>query len=358
MWTLSFRHLCFAALLGGAGVNFSATAADLSPQERLNAIRSAMVEAAVKSNTRVSATSWMESDGKLRELNRFSSEIKLRDLQVARYSRDAGQQPQAELAVTNSVEAVQLNRCDAPQAKAPLRQVMTVGLDLSPGLAPAQRYPAQQLGLIARTGLLQAATRSERWRLISSQAQPRTYDRLIHGHGEEHVQWHAQLTITPVPMAGVSDDLSAFGLSLQVSGPGQRQGWFTAEEVVAPSMPQQAHGTPKIDTETHAAIGRAVSAMVQQLEKQLSCEPQTFAVERKEGRLTLNAGSNAGLRVGDKLMIADPSVLPRHTLEPGALDAAVLAEVKSVTPYQAEIKQVAGRKQKFNGAWVAWPYTY
>jgi hypothetical protein len=57
-------------------------------------------------------------------------------------------------------------------------------------------------------------------------------------------------------------------------------------------------------------------------------------------------------------MIVDPSVLPRNTLEPGALDAAVLAEVKSVTLYQAEIKQVAGRKQKFNGAWVAWPYTY
>ena len=72
----------------------------------------------------------------------------------------------------------------------------------------------------------------------------------------------------------------------------------------------------------------------------------------------INAGGNAGLRVGDKLMLADASVLPRHTLEPSALDAAVLAEVKSVSPYQAEIKQVAGRKQKFNGAWVAWPYTY
>jgi hypothetical protein len=93
-----------------------------------------------------------------------------------------------------------------------------------------------------------------------------------------------------------------------------------------------------MDTDTNAAIARAVSAMAAKLEKQLACEPQTFAVEQSNGRLTLNAGVNAGLRVGDKLMIADPSVLPRHTLEPGALDAAVLAEVKSVTPYSAEIK--------------------
>ncbi len=358
MWTFSRACLSSLVVLILGGVNFSACAADLSAQERLNAIRGAMVEAAMKSNTRVSATSWMEGDGKLRELNRFSSEIKLRDLQVAQYVRDAGQQPQAELAATNSVEAVQPGRCEAPQAKAALRQVMTVGLDLSAGLPPAQRYPAQQLGFAARKQLMQAAARSERWRLISTQAHARTYDRVQHGHGEENIEWHAQLSVMPVPYAGVSDDYSAFGLTLQVNGPGQRQAWFVAEEVVVPSTSTPAYGTPKMDIETNALIARAVAAMATKLEKQLACEPQAFTVAQNNGRLSLNAGSNAGLRVGDKLMIADPSVLPRHTLEPGALDAAVLAEVKSVTPYQAEIKQVAGRKQKFNGAWVAWPYTY
>jgi hypothetical protein len=235
---------------------------------------------------------------------------------------------------------------------------MTVGMDLSPGLVPAQRYQAQQVGMAARTRLMQAASRADRWRVISTQAQPRTYDRLIHGHGEENVQWHAQLTVTPVPLAGVSDDFSAFGLTLVINGPDKRQGWFTAEEVVVPSVPTQSYGTPKMDTDTNAAIARAVNHMAAQLEQQLACEPQAFTVEQTNGRLAINAGSNAGLRVGDKLMIADPTVLPRHTLEPGALDAAVLAEVKSVSAYQSEIKQVAGRKQKFKGAWVAWPYTY
>jgi hypothetical protein len=57
-------------------------------------------------------------------------------------------------------------------------------------------------------------------------------------------------------------------------------------------------------------------------------------------------------------MLSDARVLPKHALEAGALDSAVLVEVKSVSPYQAELKQVAGRSQKFQGAWVAWPYTY
>jgi len=356
MWTFSRRYLCFA-VLGCLGVNFSVTAADLSAEERLQAIRSAMVEVALKSNTRVSATSWMESNGELRELNRFSSEIKLRDLQLAKYVRDAGQEPQAELAMA-SAEPEKFNRCEAPQAKAPLRQVMTVGLDISSSLPPAQRYQAQQVGFSARTRLLEAASRAERWRLITTQAHARAYDRLSLGQGEEHVQWHAQLSVLPAPLGGVSDDFTSFTLNLQINGPAQRQAWFRAQEVVMPSLPTQAYGTPKIDVDTMAAIDRAVTTMVAQLNMQLACEPQTFAVAQEGGRLSLNAGGNAGLRVGDKLMLADASVLPRHTLEPQALDAAVLAEVKSVTPYQAEIKQVAGRKQKIKGAWVAWPYTY
>lgn len=356
MWTLTHRHLSLA-LLGWLGVNFSVLAADLSSEERLKAIRSAMVDAAMKSNTRVSATSWMESDGQLRELNRFSSEVKLRDLQVTQYVRDAGREPQAELVAAN-VEVVKPSRCEAPQAKAALRQVMTVGLTVSSGLPAAQRYQAQQVGFVARTHLLQSAARSERWRLITTQAQTRAYDRLSYGQGEEHVQWHAQLSVTPAPLGATTDDYAAFGLTLQVNGPGQRQAWFNAQEVVIPSLPTQTHGTPKIDTDTMVAIDRAVAAMTAQLEAQLSCEPQSFSVSQSGDRLSLNAGANAGLRVGDKLMLADASVLPRYTLEPGALDAAVLAEVKSVTAYQAEIKQVAGRKQKIKGAWVAWPYTY
>ncbi len=123
---------------------------------------------------------------------------------------------------------------------------------------------------------------------------------------------------------------------------------------------------------------RSLTAFSAKLDQLLGCDPQSFAIEKAEttvetvpskakgkpkaqissSRMTISAGETAGLRVGDKLMIADASVLPRHALEPEALDAAVLAEVKSVTPYQAELKQVAGRKQTFKGAWVAWPYTY
>ena len=358
--SLMSRWLCSAValLLSLSGVSACAQTANLNPEERLKAIRGALVEAAMKSHTRVTATSWMDNQGALRELNRFSSEIKLRELQVNKYSRDENQEPQAEIA-TASIEVAEPVRCDAPLAKAPLMHVMSVGVDLSPSLMSTQRYPAQQVGQIARTRLLEASTQAQRWRLVTEPVHARAYDRHMFSHGEEHVQWHLQLTVSAAPAGASTDDLSSLSLVWQVRSHGKSKVWYSAQDVLLIAPTEAKVTTPKIDLETQNAIAQAVDRLAQQMDKQLGCEPQSFAVAKNEaGQLMLNAGGKAGLRVGDKLMLADPRVLPAHALEAGSLDSAVLAEVKSVTAYQAQIKQVAGRAQKFQGQWVAWPYTY
>lgn len=347
-------------VLVGASLGQGAWAADLNPEERLKAIRSALVETAMKANTQVTATSWMETDGALRELNRFSSEIKVRDLRVKSYSRDANNEPQADMADANvEVVAAAPKLCEATQAKAPLMHVMSVGVDLSPSLRSTQRFHAQQIGRTARARLLDAASQAQHWRVMTDTVHTRAYDRLTYGHGEEHVQWHLQLTLAPAPQGTTTDDLSGFALQWQVRGPGARGAWLSAQDLVLTYPQPDRLGQPKMDLDTADAIARSVAGWAQQLDKQLACDPQSFAVLQDEpGKLTLNAGGTAGLRVGDKLMLADARVLPKHALEGGALDAAVLAEVKSVTAYQAELKQVAGQAQKFRGTWVAWPYTY
>lgn len=351
------RLLCGLVLAVGA-LHTAAQAAELNPEQRLQAIRQALVEAAMKSNTRVSATSWMDTNGALRELNRFSSEIKVRDLQVTRYGRDEAQEPEAEV-VAVATEPVEPVRCSAPQAKTAVMHVMSVGMDLSPSLSASQRYTAQQVGLAARQRVLQAASQAQHWRLMTDPVYTRTYDRLIHGHGEERVQWHLQLTVVPAALGLTTDDASAYLLKWQVRAPGQLHDMFRSQDLLLTAPRPASWGTPKLDTDMHEAIDRAVSRMAQALDVHLSCEPTSIEVTQNDsGRLSVNAGQRAGLRVGDKLMLSDARVLPKHALEAGALDAAVLVEVKSVTPYQAELKQVAGRTQKFQGGWVAWPYTY
>ena len=338
-------------------IGISVCAQDLKPEQRLEAIRAALVEAAMKSNTRVSTTSWMDTRGALLELNRFSSEIRLRDIQIGQYNK------------TNNVETVELSNrtlesvaavsCTAPRARSPIRHVMRVSLDLASSIAPEHHYLAQKIGFAARQHALQASSQTQHWRLMTDAAYKRTYERLIYGQGEESVQWSLQLTVLPARVNLNTGDHPAFILAWQVQSGPNKPVWFGAQNLLFGVTIPKSYGTPKLDVDTLSSIEMTVNNMVKELDRQLACDPQSFAVEKNEdGQLVLHAGKTSGLRVGDQIVLADARLLPGRAIESGALDAAVLAEVKSVSDYQAEIRQVAGKKQTFQGGWVAWPFIY
>ena len=355
----SLRHwlgvgVVFAVLWA---IGSSVCAQDLKPEQRLEAIRAALVEAAMKSNTRVSTTSWMDTRGALLELNRFSSEIRLRDIQIGQYKK------------TNNVETVELSNrtlesvaavsCTAPRARSPIRHVMRVSLDLASSIAPEHHYLAQKIGFAARQHALQASSQTQHWRLMTDAAYKRTYERLIYGQGEESVQWSLQLTVLPARVNLNTGDHPAFILAWQVQSGPNKPVWFGAQNLLFGVTIPKSYGTPKLDVDTLSSIEMTVNNMVKELDRQLACDPQSFAVEKNEdGQLVLHAGKTSGLRVGDQIVLADARLLPGRAIESGALDAAVLAEVKSVSDYQAEIRQVAGKKQTFQGGWVAWPFIY
>ena len=337
------------ALLTSLGV--SAAERD---EQRLQAIRKAMVDAATNAPTQVSSTSWMDSNGALREFNRFTSEIRLRDLREAPV-RDVRAQDAVVLA--SPAEPLPPKACPAPAARTALRHVMAVGLALSPELTAPQRYPAQMVGRVAMAGLTALAPTAKHWRVMHEPQPSRAYERQLQGQGQEHVQWQVLLQVEPLVGTASAQDLPALVLHWQVRVRGQ-QLWFQWRDDIPPPREVVNASTPRIDTAMAEAIGRSVRRFANELDQRLACEPQTVQLQLDDGKLVLSAGDLAGLRVGDRVLLADARTLPQHVLEPGALDAAVLAEVKSVSVYRAELKQVAGPKQKINPSWVAWPYTY
>ena len=114
---LRWRLGAITALVLLFGLNLGLHAADLKPEQRLEAIRTALIEAAEKSNVRVSSSSWMDTHGALLQLNRFSSEIKLRDLQIDQYKKTSSTET-VELS-RKTTETIAPVRCDAPQARSP-----------------------------------------------------------------------------------------------------------------------------------------------------------------------------------------------------------------------------------------------
>jgi len=344
-------------LMYSCGMGANAYAQDSKPEQRLQAIRTALVEAAMKSNTQVSSTSWMDTRGALLELNRFSSEIRLRDIQIGQY-KTTNEAESVELS-KRTLDSITATTCNAPKARSPIRHVMRVSLDLASSISPANHYVAQKIGFAARQHAIHAAEQTQHWRLMTDTAYKRTYERLIYGLGEEAVQWSLQLSILPARVNLNTNDHPAFILAWQVQAGPNKPVWFGAQNLLFGVTIPQSYGTPKLDVDTLASIEMTVNNMVKELDRQLACDPQSFAVEKNEdGQLVLQAGRTSGLRVGDQIVLADARLLPGRAIESGALDAAVLAEVKSVSDYQSEIRQVAGKKQTFQGGWVAWPFIY
>ena len=350
-WRLCERVIAAGlALLMAAGVQ-----AAESDELRLNRIRAALVEAAVQSRMHVRSVSWFDAQGALREYNRFSSEIRLRDLRLPDQPvREA--QPRAVAQLVAQAEPLSPSACAAPSARTAVRQVMGLGLALSPGLTAAQRYPAQVVGQAALAAMRSAP--AQHWRAGAAIDYVRVYDQRLSSAGQEHVQWWIQLLVEGLSGSDQVQDAPVLVLRWQVWQRAQPQPWLELRHDVPPARTSVNAATPRTDALVRQAIAQSVQALAAELDRRLSCDPQPMPLLVDEGRWTLPAGDLAGVRVGDRVLLADARALPQHVLEPGALDATVLAEVKSVSLFSAELQPVAGPQRAPQAGWVAWPYLY
>ena len=86
------------------------------------------------------------------------------------------------------------------------------------------------------------------------------------------------------------------------------------------------------------------------------CEPPRFPLQRAAtDRWDVPVGQGSGLRVGQRLLIADAQRALARPLEEGALDHLGLAEVWRVSERRAELRQIAGPPIPAGGDWIAFP---
>ena len=113
----------------------------------------------------------------------------------------------------------------------------------------------------------------------------------------------------------------------------------------------------RLSAQVMAELHTTVEAFLTTVAQRLSCQPPQFQVLNREGtsRYRIAAGHTSGLKVGDRLVMVDPQKIPGRVLEPKALDRMVLAQVDSLGPYYAELKQVAGPSLPAGTPWVAVP---
>lgn len=93
-----------------------ALANPLSPEERLDAIRQALVKRAMEGPTEVRASAFIDGNGVLREASSFVTGMEVRGVRVMAYGRDMDQQAAANI-VSESSKPISPNGCKPSKSR-------------------------------------------------------------------------------------------------------------------------------------------------------------------------------------------------------------------------------------------------
>jgi hypothetical protein len=316
-----------------------------------------LIEAAMKSNTRVSSTSWVSSEGVLRKSDRFSSDVSVRDIQLKHdaYASSAEDRVQADISRVSDDAS---NECEAPMTKKHIRQVMLLDIATGEQIEASARYRAQQIKNLVTERVMEAAGSSSYWRVVPAALYTRAYEHAIYSHDEDQLKWVMRIKVNAAPQSYSVNTTSTFQIDVQVYKQARTQAWWSASKAIYSPIEVRRVGMNQVTQDTVEDVNQAVADIMDSLNHRLACQSPNFKVVQSGEQWTVEAGELAGLHVGDRLVLADAKVLPEHALEQGALDESLLAEVKSVNAYQAQLKPIAGRSKNKHNEWVAWPYTY
>ncbi len=357
---------------------------DFSADQRLQAVRESLVQLALEGPTQVTSTSFIDESGALRDSASFTHDMVVRGVRVLAYGRDEGE-PKAQISANHrALDATlactaQSGKPSAQNTKVQHLAILDVNMDAS--IKHADLYQARLISRALQESLLKLTDRSELVRLnlrtmpVSSQSiyglsQPSSsassslqanqtfssgmnyYQQALLGRGDQRVTWSLSLKLAPA-----KDEISqAPGLKVTATllskldrhflFEDQQYVWFEGKN------PNQVSSVlSNVMNEQVQALARLIQRSV---EDQLACIPPQFEVTKWSGQdMNIAAGMVNGLRVGDQMLVGDPEVIPSRILDKGAMNKLVLAEIKSVTPYSAQLKQIAGPTIKTSEHWVA-----
>jgi hypothetical protein len=359
---------------------FAAQAQELSDNQRLDALRKALIDMSLEGPTEVRSSAWIDESGALREGSSFSNGMVVRGVRILAYGSDPQSQPYAQLSL-GKTERLNAQSCKSRDAagmrKSQVQHLALMDINLSNKVPHKDIYQSRLVVLALKENLQNLAQQSGVFKLRLStlpvNASNSTgvgaganvgnrafgpgqnyYEQALLGRGEQRVTWQLHVRLEPA-----SDEISkAPGLkvvSVLENRLDSRLSFEHAEWVWFESNPENP-SSAALSSVMIAQVEGLSMILKQWFEDQLSCIPPQFEVTKWTGsQLNVSAGTANGLRVGDKFVVVDPKLIPSRALQANALQHMAMAQVQSVSLYSAQLKQVAG--PSLNGVihWVAIP---
>ena len=348
-------------------------------EDTLQAVRNSLVKLAMEGPTQVRSTSWIDEDGALRDSAEFTNEMVVRGVRILAYTHDA--ETQAELSLESKREGTPSSKsCKASSGKEisklqGVQHLVVFDVAIAPQIKFQDLYLTRMIAKSLKESLLAQSDESRVFKM-SLNALPadsvtlsgvnankatlqavfpssiNAYQQALLGRGDQRVTWQASLYLEPA-----NDEITrAPGLKVTTvlqNRLDKRQTMSFEELVWFESNPQKSYSSV-LSPVMVAQVNAAARSIERSMESELTCIPPQFEVTKWQGQqLVVAAGSVNGLKNGDQFVVVDPTILPAHALQAGAMQRMVLAEVRHVSPYTAELKQVAGPSMGGNANWVA-----
>ena len=383
------------AALAGPG---PATAQALSAEERLAAVRQSLLQAALETPTQVVATSWIDGQGVLREMNSFRNGMQVRGVRIVSYERDALGQPSAavqwdksagsEDAADKSGKADKTPAVCAPSSER-FKHLVTLNWVAPAGLPADERAMLESVRALVGARIRASATASGHWKVRDKLPEPEgAYARALLGEANPATGWTATLTATLVPpltaqapaKPAPDPDVIAVRNQALLGGPSPVQVYWDRSprfsvrlelslqerDAGRPSFQRTLHldllseqsgfGPVQLSEATRNTINPHISYLADSLGTALACRafnPQVTLVNGAQ--FQIDAGAASGIQVGDEWVLVNAQQIPQRSLDAGVIAQTVLARVSSVGEGSAQLQWLAGPQKAVQAQWRAWP---
>ena len=347
---MKLRHLLLSGGLTLCAV-LSAWAEPLNAEERLEAIRQALVLRAMEGPTQVRASAFVDGHGVLHEASSFVTGMEVRGIRVMSYGRDIDAQLQAKGLQMDS-QALPANGCKTAAAVAWHQMTWdSQVVNIPAGL----QWEAQQVEQQFKQQAFRFSQQATLWHLNARKPLNDTYEKMLLGQGEQTIPWQLRLTLAPSRERG--NEAVTYDVHWEVWSRVNGQSLFRAEQKITVNQPRLVPNSPlPLDAVVLAQIQASVQWFVQGMEKVLSCQvPQFEVIKVRSDLVRIAGGSRSGLKTGTLMVLTDKQQLPSRTLEPRAFDNLAMGEVVSVSEYYAELKVKTSAKITSQSQWIAIP---
>ncbi len=361
------------------------------PEARLEAAKHVLIDQALSQPTRVRSAAWIDGNGVLHEQTRFTSDAPvqgagIRGIRVPAYlpARPEPVTPAEPIQTPEEAALAELEALEetgACSAYPGLAQSAVLRIErLTPANAPASGYAWAYEQAVERL-LLRRFEGEPGWRLAparDAQTQRTPYERAVYDspRNRRPLELTVALAVRRATAAPrwwnvaaratepLREQIGPFrqkkptltlDLELRLGVPGDPTFLWVGYESLMLGL-RQSDLSPEVQPRDIAKIYGALNQWFSALEERQRCAAPRFAVQgRFRGQLIVNGGAQAGLKPGDKLLLADGLRTSADVLNDGVDSTLALAEVRWVEEEEAGLTLLSGSEPKALANWVAVP---